>query len=361
MRARERTAGAGRDRYAVVMAGGVGTRFWPRSRQRLPKQFLAIASRHTMLQETVRRLSGIVPLRRTLVVASAPFAPLIREQLPRLPEANLLVEPAARGTAACLALATERIAELNPEASMAIFPADHVITDRGGFRRVIRRGFETAENERCLVTFGIVPTHAETGYGYVQVGSILRSTRPRVHWAKRFHEKPKRQLAERYVNDGRYFWNSGMFVWRVDVIREAFARHAPQIARVFGTRMDGSRLDRAYRRLPNLSIDVAVMERSDRVAVVEADMGWSDVGSWAAMADLWGTDSDGNAERGRTIVVDCRDTVVFGEDRLVAVVGADDLIVVDSPDALLVCPKSKAQDVRRIVAALTHSRHKDLL
>lgn len=343
------------------MAGGAGTRFWPRSRQRLPKQFLAIASRHTMLQETVRRLADIVPLRRTLVVASAPFAPLIRKQLPRLPEANLLIEPAARGTAACLALATERIADMNPEASMAVFPADHVITDRDRFHRVLRRGFETAEDERCLVTFGVVPTHAETGYGYIQVGSRLRSTRPRVHWAKRFHEKPKLQVAERYVKDGRYFWNSGMFVWRIDVIREAFARHAPQIALVLGARTDAKALDRSYRRLASLSIDVAVMERSERVAVVEADMGWSDVGSWAAMAGLWGTDSDGNAERGRTMVIDCRNTVVFGADRLVAVVGADDLIVVDSPDALLVCPKSKAQDVRRIVAALTHSRQKELL
>lgn len=354
-------ARTGRNRYAVVMAGGVGTRFWPRSRRRLPKQFLTIASRHTMLQETVRRLAGVVPLRRTLVVASTPFVPLIREQLPRLPEANMLVEPAARGTAACLALATERIAQIDPEASVAVFPADHVIANRDRFRRVLQRGFETAERERCLVTFGIVPTHAETGYGYIEVGSQLRSTGPRVHWVKRFHEKPKRAVAERYVKAGRYFWNSGMFVWRIDVVREAFARHAPEIASVVGTKKGAKRIARSYRQLPSLSIDVAVMERTDRVAVVEADMGWSDVGSWAAMTGLWGTDSAGNADRGRTLVIDCRDTVVFGADRLVAVVGAEDLIVVDSPDALLVCPKSRAQDVRRVVAALTHSRHKELL
>jgi mannose-1-phosphate guanylyltransferase len=343
------------------MAGGVGTRFWPRSRRRLPKQFLAIAGRYTMLQETVRRLAGVVPLSRTLVVASAPFAPLIRQQLPRLPEANLLIEPAARGTAACLALATEWIARMNPDASVAVFPADHVITHRDRFHRVLQRGFEAAEQQRCLVTFGIVPTQAETGYGYIQVGSQLRSTRPRVHWVKRFHEKPTRSVAERYVKAGRYFWNSGMFVWRVDVVREAFARHAPEIARVLETKKAARMLARSYRRLPSLSIDVAVMERADRVAVVEADIGWSDVGSWAAMAGLWGTDAAGNAGRGRTMVLDCRDTVVFGADRLVAVVGAEDLIVVDSPDALLVCPKSRAQDVRRVVAALTHGRHEELL
>jgi mannose-1-phosphate guanylyltransferase/mannose-6-phosphate isomerase len=250
---------------------------------------------------------------------------------------------------------------MSPDASMAVFPADHVITDRDRFRDALRCGFETAEEERCLVTFGIVPTHAETGYGYIQVGSRLRSTQPRVHWAKRFHEKPKRQIAERYVKDGRYFWNSGMFVWRVGVMQEAFARHAPEISGVLATKKGVKSLDRSYRRLPNLSVDVAIMERSDRVAVVEADMGWSDVGSWAAMADLWGEDADGNAVRGRTMVIDCRDTVVFGADRLVAIVGAENLIVVDSPDALLVCPKSKAQDVRRIVAALTHSGYTDLL
>jgi mannose-1-phosphate guanylyltransferase len=359
MRARKDVAD--KHRYAVVMAGGVGTRFWPRSRRRLPKQFLAIAGRHTMLQETVRRLADTVPLRRTIVVASAPFVPLIRAQLPRLPAANLLIEPAARGTAACLALATERIAEIDPNASVAVFPADHVITDRDRFRRVLQRGFETAQAERCLVTFGIVPTHAESGYGYIQVGPQLRATFPPVHWAKRFHEKPTRQVAEHYVKNGRYFWNSGMFVWRIDVVREAFARHAPQVARVVGTRKDKKQLARSYRGLPATSIDVAIMERSERVAVVEADMGWSDVGSWAAMEGLWGKDARGNAARGRTMVIDCRDTVVYGADRLVAVVGADDLIIVDSPDALLVCPKSKAQDVRRIVAALTHSRHKDLL
>lgn len=361
MSARKERTGAERNRYAVIMAGGVGTRFWPRSRRRLPKQFLPISGRQTMLQETVRRLAGVVPLRRTLVVASAPFAPLIREQLRRLPENNLLIEPAARGTAACLALAAERIAAMNPDASMAVFPADHVIADGERFRRALRRGFETAEEKRCLVTFGIVPTHAETGYGYIQVGSRLCSTPPRVHWAKRFHEKPQRKVAERYVRDGRYFWNSGMFVWRIDTIREAFALHAPEIARVLGAQTGDKRLAHSYRRLPNLSIDVAIMERADRVAVVEADMGWSDVGSWASMAGLWGTDSDGNAQRGRTVVVDCRDTVVFGANRLVAVVGAEDLVVVDSPDALLVCPRSRAQDVRKVVAALAHSRHKDLL
>lgn len=361
MPATKEKARASRDRYAVIMAGGVGTRFWPRSRRRLPKQFLAITGRHTMLQETVRRLSGVVPLRRVLIVASAPFAPLIREQLPRLPEANLLIEPAARGTAACLALAAQRIADTHPDASMAVFPADHVITDRDRFHRVLRAGFETAEDERCLVTFGIAPTHPETGYGYIRVGASLRPKPPRVHWVKSFHEKPKQHVAERYVKDGRYFWNSGMFVWRIDAIREAFLRYAPEIARVLEPKTEAKDPDRAYRRLPNVSIDVAIMERSDRVAVVEADMGWSDVGSWASMAGLWGTDSNGNAKRGRTVLIDCRGTVVFGADRLVAVVGAEDLIVVDSPDALLVCPKSKSQDVRRVVAALTHSRHKDLL
>ncbi len=354
------------NRYAVIMAGGFGTRFWPQSRRRIPKQFLAIAGRRTMLQETARRLRGIVPADHVAVVASREFASLIRAQLPALPAANLIVEPAPRGTAACLALAAEWVARRDPAGLMAVFPADHVITEEARFHRALLRAFTTAEAERCLVTFGVPPAYAETGYGYIEVGKRATGTAPRVYWAQRFHEKPDAAAARTYLAAGRYLWNSGMFVWRVDVIRDAFARHAPAIARVMG-RARAGRAGRisvpapSYRRLRAEPVDVAIMERAERVAVVEGDFGWSDVGSWAAMSELWGTDAAGNASRGTAVLVDCRDTVVYGTNRLVAVVGGDDLIVVDSPDAVLVCPKSRAQDVRRIVAALTHSRHRRLL
>jgi mannose-1-phosphate guanylyltransferase len=352
-------------RYAVIMAGGVGTRFWPHSRRRRPKQFLALDGGRTLLQETARRLRGLVPWSRIVVVAPRELAPLVRRQLPALPRGHLVIEPAARGTAACLALAAAWIARRDPAAAMAVFPADHAIRSLAGFRRSVERAFEIAAGYDCLVTFGIPPTGPETGYGYIETGAALRRGAPRVDWAARFVEKPDRATAQRFLEAGRYFWNSGMFVWRVAVLRAALERHAPQLARIMddfssGRRGTAAAARRAYQRLPPVSIDVALMERAERVAVVVATFDWNDVGSWAAIPALWGTDRAGNASRGRALLIDCRDTLVHGATRLVAVVGVHDLVVVDSPDAVLVCPRSRAQAVRRIVDALAGGPYRRL-
>jgi mannose-1-phosphate guanylyltransferase len=354
---------APRARYAVIMAGGVGTRFWPHSRRRRPKQFLALDGGRTLLQETAHRLRGVVPWSRIVVVAPRDLAALVRRQLPRLPRANLIIEPAARGTAACLALTAAWIARRAPDATMGVFPADHVIRNVAGFQRSVRRAFETAEQHDCLVTFGIRPLVPETGYGYVETGAVLRRGAPRVDWAARFVEKPDRATAQRFVESGRHWWNSGMFVWRVAVLRAAFERHAPELGRVMdrfssARRGDVAAARRAFQRLPAVSIDVAVMERAKRVAVVVATFDWSDVGSWAAIPALWGIDANGNAARGPAVLVDCHDTLVNGTSRLVAVLGMRDVVVVDSPDAVLVCPRSRAQDVRQIVAALERGAYR---
>jgi len=350
------------------MAGGDGTRFWPLSRRRTPKQFLTIYGRRSMLQETAHRLSALIPRDRLVVVAGREFIDPIRAQLPMLPAEHLLVEPARRGTAACVALAAEWVARRDPGAVMGVFPADHVITKPNLFRRALATAFATAAKHECLVTFGITPGHPETGYGYVEVGAAIRRTPPRVFRAVRFHEKPTAATAARYVRAGRYLWNSGMFVWRVDVIREAFARFAPRIAAGMRTiaasgngRWSAATLERVYRRLPNLSVDVAIMERADQVAVVEGKFGWNDVGGWAAMSSLWGTDAAGNARRGNAVVIDSRNTIVYGAGRLVAVVGVEDLVVIDGGDAVLVCRRSGAQDVRRLVDALQRGRHRRLV
>jgi mannose-1-phosphate guanylyltransferase len=352
-------------RYAVIMAGGAGTRFWPHSRRRRPKQFLAIDGRRTMLQETAYRLRGLIPPAQIIVVAPRQLAALVRRQLPTLPRENLIIEPAARGTAACLVLAAAWIARRHPDATMAVFPADHVVRAAAQFRRCVRRAFEVAEHDDCLVTFGIRPTSAETGYGYVAVGTALRRSAPLVHWAQRFVEKPNLATARRFLTSGRHLWNSGMFVWRIAVLRAALQRHARNLARELDALADPraavvASARRAYRSLPIVSIDVALMERAARVAVVTATFDWSDVGSWAAMAGLWGVDARGNASRGAALLVDCRDSIVYGTTRLVAVVGADDLIVVDSADAVLVCPRPRAQEVRRIVEALARRRERHL-
>jgi len=356
-----RTGGGRSTRYAVIMAGGSGTRFWPHSRRAKPKQFLAIVGQRTLLQDTAQRLRAVVPMRRLLVVAPRELAGLVTEQLPRLPAENLLIEPAPRGTAPCLVLAAAWIAQRDPHGSMAVFPADHAITDVDRFRGDVERGFEIAEREEALVTFGIRPTHPETGYGYIEIGAPIRRTAPRASWVRRFIEKPDAVRARRFVGTGRHFWNSGMFVWRVDALRAAVARHAPALASLWAA-LEGngtvSSAARAFRRVPPVSIDVAVMERAERVAVVAARFDWSDVGSWAAVAERWGVDRDGNTERGDTLLIECRDTLVYGATRLVAVLGARDLLVVDSHDAVLVCRRDRAQDVRRIVDALGRGRYR---
>lgn len=348
-------------RYAVIMAGGSGTRFWPHSRRRKPKQFLAIVGRHSLLQDTARRLRGVVPMRRLLVVAPRELARLVRQQLPRLPAENLLIEPTPRGTAPCLVLAAEWIGRRDPLGAMAVFPADHAISDAERFRADVEEAFAVAERDAALVTFGIRPTHPETGYGYIEIGAPLRRGTP-ASWVRRFIEKPDLARARRFVRTGRHLWNSGMFVWRVDALRAAVERHAPPLAKLWATLEGGAKAAtaRAFSRVPVVSIDVAVMERAERVAVIAARFDWSDVGSWAALAERWGVDGDGNTRRGDAVLIDCRDTLVYGATRLVAVVGTRELVVVDSPDAVLVCPRERAQDVRRIVDALRGGRYRGL-
>jgi len=309
-----------------------------------------------------------VPLERTVVVAAQEHVRQIRTQLPRLPRGNLVVEPGPRGTAACLALVAEHIAGLDPRASMAVFPADHVITDGAHFRRAVARAFAVAEREGCLVTFGIAPTEPETGYGYIELGPVLDRRPPRAFWVARFHEKPDRATARRYLEGGRHLWNAGVFVWRVDVIRACFARHARAVAAAARAVVAAGARGRAavaarrrYSRLPAVSVDVAILERADRVVVIEGRFGWSDVGSWAAIGKLWSTDAGGNASRGPVVLVDSRDTVVWGGKRLIATVGVEDLVVVDAADALLVCRKSEAQAVRKLIDRLRRSPYRHLL
>ncbi len=350
---------AGR-RYAVIMAGGAGTRFWPLSRARLPKQFLPLRGRRSMLVEAVARLRGVVPSAAVLVVAPPALAALVRLQLPALPRRNLLIEPRARGTAACLALAAAQIAQSDPQALMTVLTADHAIRDLGAFRACLQRAFAVAE-DGWLVTFGIPPTAAETGYGYMRLGAWLDRRLPRVRRVDRFVEKPDRQTARRFLARGGYQWNSGMFTWRVDAFNAAVARHAPRTARVaqaLAQPRGRAAARRAYARLPNIPVDIAILERADRLATVEATFDWSDVGTWAAMPMLWGADAAGNACRGRALLLDCRDTIVRADRRLVAVLGSRGLVVVDTPDALLVCPRDRAQDVRRVVEALAASGHR---
>jgi len=353
-------------RYAVIMAGGQGTRFWPRSRRRLPKQLLPIAGRHTLLQETARRLLPAFAWPRILIVTNREQADEVRRQLPHLPADHVLVEPMGRNTAPCIALAAEWIAAREPDAIMAVVPADHVIDSGSALRRTLREAGDLAARTGALVTVGINPTRPETGYGYIEVAERITPDAPAAYWVRRFHEKPSAPVASRYLAGGRHLWNSGMFVWRASVFRQVLQEYLPQLRRAldgFWSSIPAARrerqLARVYRSLPSVSVDVGIMQpltaarrATQRVAVVPAQFGWNDVGSWIAMPDIWGCDRDGNAAIGKVLPVATKNSIVYSPERLVALVGVTDLIVIDSADALLICARDRAQDVRRVTNEL---------
>ncbi len=340
-------------RHAVVMAGGSGTRFWPRSRQRVPKQLLAITGRRPLLTDTVERLRPLVSPPRTWVVTAAVHAAAVRRAVARVPRRNVLVEPEGRNTAAAIALAALRLGAAAPDAVMAVLPADHAISDGPAFRATLAQALDVAATTDSLVTLGVEPTHPETGYGYIEVGAAIDGLP--AHRVAQFLEKPSAPRAAELIARGNVLWNAGIFAWRVEAILAALREWVPAVLEPLerAVRSGGTRaLARAYRRLPNVSIDTGVLERAPNVTVVRARFPWSDVGSWAAVDALWQKPGQANAVRGTVVTVDSRGCIVDAGSRLVALLGVEDLVVVDTPDAILVCPKDRAQDVRLVVDAL---------
>ncbi|MEB2285820.1 MAG: sugar phosphate nucleotidyltransferase [Myxococcales bacterium] len=332
------------------MAGGSGTRFWPRSRRLVPKQLLPVLGSRSLLQETVARLCRIVPRSQILIVTHRDHAAAVSAQLPELPRRNVLREPIARNTAPCLALAALEIERRAAGATFVALPADHAIGDARAFRATILEALAWARAEPAAVTIGIRPTGPETGYGYIALGARVGGKTARV---RAFVEKPDAARARRFVASGRYLWNSGMFAWRASTLLTLMDEFVPEITGPLRRAMAqppakrARALARAYVGLPAISIDYGVMEHARDVLVVAGDFGWSDVGSWTALAAL-----DGAAPEREVVSVDAERAVVFGDGRLVAIVGIDDVIVVDTPDAILVCHRERAQDVRRVVEEL---------
>jgi mannose-1-phosphate guanylyltransferase len=309
-----------------------------------------------MLEETVARIVPLVPAARVVVVTGRSHAGGVRARLASRKGARILVEPEGRNTAAAIALAALHIARRHPEAVMVVLPADHAVAPISVFRADLDVAMDIAARTGVLVTLGIPPTHPETGYGYIRPGAPLPRTRGRASSVERFIEKPDRARAAALIAGGDVLWNAGIFAWRADSILAELRRHVPQVLGPLeaAMRRGGAAAWRAaYRRLPAVSIDTGVLERSDKVAVVRARFTWSDVGSWAAVAALWGPDGDGhNALRGSAIPIDSQGCVVDSPKRLVALLGVKDLVIVDTPDALLVCQKDRAQDVRLVVDEL---------
>ena len=356
-----------RHHYGLILAGGRGTRFWPLSRKRTAKQVLKVMGERSLIQGTVDRLAPVIPPERLWILTNDHLRDEIVRQLPEIPRRQVLAEPAPRNTAPAIGLAAQILQSLDPQAAMGVFPADHVVSKEAAYRSVVRAGLKAAASGKLMVV-GIQPRWAETGYGYVEFprGAEAGGSAPLP--VLRFHEKPVLAKAKRYMAAGNYYWNSGMFFWRTDVLLDQLRHHLPKTATIlaalppFRSRAFADRLAKAFPLCDNISIDFAVMEKSDLVAGIAAgDFGWNDVGSWNAVYELMGRDACGNVVANDSICLDARDNFVDARGKVVALLGVRDLIVVDTPDALLVAARERAQQVGDIVKALEKANRQDLL
>lgn len=348
--------------HALIMAGGGGTRFWPRSRQAKPKQFLALAGDQTLLQQAVERIEALVPPERTWIITGADYVAETARQLPALPPDRVIGEPCGRDTAACIGLGAALIAHDDPDAVMAVMPADHVIEPAQEFRRAAQVAEQTAlEHPDALVTFGIAPTFAATGYGYLERGPLVAQRQGiSVYRVDRFREKPNEELAQEFVASGRHFWNSGIFFWKAATILRALRDNQPaladaveRIARAWPTPQRQATLAHEYERLKKISIDFAVMENYPDVLVVQAPYRWDDVGSWLALERMHPQDAAGNTVLATHSGVATRDCVLVGDaDKLIGTVGVDNLIIIQDGDCILVADRKHEGDIRKLVEQL---------
>lgn len=345
---------------AVIMAGGRGERLWPRSTHSTPKHLLKFGGEKAMVAETVDRLKFLVSLEKIFIVTSQENAQPIKKLFPQFPLANIITEPFSRNTAACIGLAAVFVKRRFPEAVIAIFPSDHVINERRRFAETIRFGAFWAEREKSLVIVGLKPNRPETGYGYIELGGrIGGKNRLAIHRVKRFVEKPDLKKAKGFVSSGRYLWNAGMFIFKVEEILKTFKLFMPEFHRsllkieAHLDKTDEKKvINRVYKGLKSISIDYGVMEKADNVLVVPSTFGWNDVGSWTAIDDLLPRDEHGVVAHAEHISIDTKDCIIYSPKKLVASIGVSDLIVVETEDALLICHKSRAQDVKKVVEIL---------
>lgn len=345
--------------FAVILAGGKGERFWPKSRRTMPKQFLKLFGKRSLVQLTADRIASVCPLRRQRFVTDAQLGQVLKQQL-KLSAANLVYEPYGRNTAPAIALAAVRLAREAPDALMVVLPADHLIADTRSFQAAVRVALELAE-KGYLVTFGIPPKRPDTNYGYVEVAErIYREKRHQAFAVRSFREKPVMQQARKFVRAGNFLWNSGMFVWRADVFLHAVAEFMPEFyprlmkyQSQIGTKREWQALRRLYAHAPVQSVDYAIMEKSRKVAVVKAHFDWDDVGSWLALERHFPPDADGNTIVGLGKQLWAKNCLTFSDTGLIALVGCQDLIVVQTDDAVLVCRKDYAGEIKNLLAQIS--------
>lgn len=350
--------------YVVIMAGGVGSRFWPKSRMSCPKQFLKLIGDKTMLQTTVERILPIVPIERILVFTNSDYVGLVKEQLPSMPGKNIIGEPVGRNTAPCVAMAAVITESMDPDATMIVLPSDHYIRDDDEYRRILSLAAKRASEEKVLITVGIKPNRPETGYGYIQVNETDSDSAgdDEICVVKTFAEKPDLQTAINFIASGDFYWNSGMFIWKASTILGELSRHLPEIHREaqkvrphFGKKTFESALRDFYHSCMSISIDYGVMEKADIVHVLPAEFGWNDVGSWLAVYELDEKDKDGNVIRAeRTNLENCQNCYVDSvSGKLISMVGLQGFAYVETEDAVMICRLEESQNVKKLVESMT--------
>ncbi len=349
--------------YAVIMAGGSGTRFWPKSTKKYPKQFLNLFGGGTMIQNTAERIKEIIPQERILVVTNDDYVDIVKEQLPKVPERNIVGEPVAKNTAPCVAIAAELLIKKDPDAVMVVLPADHHITNSEEFKRVLTAAISKAEQGKGLVTIGIKPDRPETGFGYIHADSseTEQLDEKNVEKVRGFKEKPTLQKAQEFLNSGDYYWNSGMFVWKAETVLKEFKKQLPEMYSLLKdtsqdlyTDLHSAGINEFYMDCESISIDYGVMEGAKQVFVVPGDFGWNDVGSWTAVYDLSSKNKDGNAIQAvnATFAGSEKNLVVSNSGKMISLVGMENTAVVETDDAILICDLNQAQGVKEIVDQL---------
>ena len=353
--------------YAVIMCGGSGSRFWPKSRKHFPKQFLKTVGEKTMIQLTVDRISKFIPFENIFMVTNICYVNTILEQVPEISRANIIIEPMIRETAACIGYSAIKLLKNDPEAVMIVLPSDHYIEDEEEFINTLKQGLDLTEAYNCLVTMGIKPSRPETAYGYIETGKeIDEGMDIPTFKVKRFTEKPNKEKAQEFIEKGTYLWNSGMFIWKACTLLKQYKKFLPdmylclkRISEVIGVDGEEKIVEEEYKKIDGISIDYGILEKAWDVFVMECNFKWDDIGSWTALERYMNRDECGNSIKGRYSVIDTQNCLLYGDKRLIAAVGVEDLIVVETEDVILVCKKERDQDIKTLLKSLSKDVEND--